>query len=325
MWKRDHAVSTLKFWVKSQLDFERISNTILNPQESMSWKVKPILRMGKELKWHRMKPRICKYYWRTATSTFDSVDIRNQIKHDLGMTIECKNIKEILKNKLNFSFKKWSSRPINIESQRLNLIRTLYVIEFISLWELDTLIINIDEVLFSNKTKKEYSWIQRGRWSNVGNILFSGSTSLIVAITSNGDWFAMFLLINNNVSKFIDFMKKLLLWVKFDLNYDLKKTLVILDNLNIHRAKCTLNLLSKAEASFSIIPAYTPQFAHIELIFNILKKRFIKQSSSRSLKLNKKDAFRAIKEVLTSVDRKEIQKCFNHSFNTMSIYLKDAI
>ena len=65
-----------------------------------------------------------KYYWRTATSTFDSVDIRNQIKHDLGVTIECKNIRAILKNKLNFSFKKWSSRPINIESQRLNLIRT---------------------------------------------------------------------------------------------------------------------------------------------------------------------------------------------------------
>ena len=226
-----------------------------------------------------------KYYWRTATSTFDSVDIRNQIKHDLGMTIECKNIRAILKNKLNFSFKKWSSRPINIESKRLNLIRTLHVIEFISLWEFDTLIINIDEVLFSNKTKKEYSWIQRGRWSNVGNILFSGSTLLIVAITSNGDWFAMFLLKNNNASKLIDFMKKLL-WGKFDLNYDLKKTLVILDNLSIHRAKCTLNLLSKSEASFSFIPAYTPEFAPIELIFNILKMRLIKQSSSRSLKLN---------------------------------------
>ena len=38
-----------------------------------------------------------KYYWRTATSTFDSVDIQNKIKHDLGMTIECKNIREILK------------------------------------------------------------------------------------------------------------------------------------------------------------------------------------------------------------------------------------
>ena len=118
-------------------------------------------------------------------------------------------------------------------------------------------------------------------------------------------------------------MKKLL-WVKFDLNYDLKKTLVILDNLSIHRDKCTLNLLSKAEASFSFIPAYTPEFASIELIFNILKMRLIKQSSSRSLKLNKKDAFRAIKEAFASVDRKEIQKCFNHSFNTMSDYLKDV-
>ena len=206
-----------------------------------------------------------------------------KIKHDLGMTIECKNIRAILKNKLNFSFKKWSSRPINIESQRLNLIRTLHAIEFISIWESDTLIINIELVLFSNKIKKKYYWIQRERWSNVGNILFSGSKSLTVPITSNIDWFAMFLLMNNNASKFIDFMKKLLLWVKFDLNYDLKNTLMILDNLSIHRAKCTLNLLSKSEASFSFIPAYTPKFAPIELIFNILKMRLIKQSSSRYL------------------------------------------
>ena len=99
---------------------------------------------------------------------------------------------------------------------------------------------------------------------------------------------------------------------------------MIQDNLSIHRAKCTLNLLSKSEASFSFIPAYSPEFAPIKLIFNILKMRLIKQSSSRSLKLNKKDAFRAIKEALASVDRKEIQKCFNHSFNTMSDYLKDA-
>ena len=52
--------------------------------------------------------------------------------------------------------------------------------------------------------------------------------------------------------------------------------------------------------------------------------RLIKQSSSKSLKLNKKNAFRAIKEALASVDRKEIQKCFNHSFKIMSDYLKDV-
>ena len=87
---------------------------------------------------------------------------------------------------------------------------------------------------------------------------------------------------------------------------------MILNNLSIQRAKCNLNLLSKSEALFSFIPAYTPEFAPIELIFNILKMRLIKQSSSRSLKLNKNNAFRAIKEALASVDRKEIQKCFNH-------------
>ena len=53
-------------------------------------------------------------------------------------------------------------------------------------------------MLFSNKTEQEYSWVPKGKWGKIGNILFSGSKSLIVAITSNGDWFATYLLWNNN-------------------------------------------------------------------------------------------------------------------------------
>ena len=265
------------------------------------------------------------YFIRTIDSTFVAEDKKKKIKYDLGIQIELNDIRSVIKNRLNLKFKKWSPRPINIDQLKFSLIRTLHAIEFTSIWEDGTLFINIDEVLFSNKTKQEYSWIPKGRWGKIGNVLFSGSKSLITAITSKGDWFSIFLLWNNNSDVFISFMKKLLLWIKYDLNHDLKKTLIILDNLKVHRLKTTLNFLSQWEASFSFIPAYTPEIAPIELVFNILKKRFVKQNSSSGLKLYKKEAFREIREAFSSIDREEIQTCFVHSFKIINEHLKNGL
>ena len=247
-----------------------------------------------------------------------------RIKHDLNILVEWRDKRVILKDKLKLRIKKWSSRPANIDSFRFSLIRMLHSLELINIWEEDTLFININEVLFSNKTKQEYSWVPKGKWGKIGNILFSGSKSLIVAITSNGDWFATYLLWNNNSDVFIEFMKKLILWIKLDLHYDLKKTIIILENLRVHKSKTTLKSLWKWEVSFSFIPAYTPEIAPIELVFNILKKRLIKQNSLNWLKLDKREAFREIREAFSSIDKKEIQMCFCHSFKVMSEYLKGA-
>ena len=93
----------------------------------------------------------------------------------------------------------------------------------------------------------------------------------------------------------------------------------------MHRSKTTLNFLFQWEASFSFIPAYTPEIAPIELVFNILKKRFVKQNSSSGLKLYKKEAFREIREAFSSIDREEIQKCFVHSLKIINEHLKNGL
>ena len=43
---------------------------------------------------------------------------------------------------------------------RLNLDRALHTADFINFWIDDALFINFDKVLFTNKTKQEYSWLQ---------------------------------------------------------------------------------------------------------------------------------------------------------------------
>ena len=263
-------------------------------------------------------------FWRTTNSTFVTMDIQKKIKSELDIVVDWKEIRSILKNNMNFSFKKWSSRPSILDDLRFSLIRALYTAEFIQFWNDDALFINVDEVLFTNKTKKEYSWLSRGKWGKVGNILFTGSKSLIVAVTSNGDWFATYLSWNNNSDVFISFMKKLILWIKIDLKQELKNSVIILDNLKVHRSGATMKFLSKCDTLFSFIPAYTPEIAPIELVFNILKKRLIKQTPVNGLKLYKKEALREIREAFSSIDLAEIQKCFLHSFQIMKDQLAEA-
>ena len=105
---------------------------------------------------------------------------------------------------------------------------------------------------------------------------------------------------------------------------ELKKTVNILDSLKVHMSGATMKFLSKCDTPFPFVPAYTPEIAPIELVFNILKKRLIKQTPVNGLKLYKKEALRKIIEAFSSIDRAEIQKCFLHSFQIMKDQLAEA-
>ena len=60
--------------------------------------------------------------------------------------------------------------------------------------------------------------------------MFSGSKSVIAAITSTGEWFRANLTNKNNSEIFISFMKKLLMWIQLDLKFNLDQTIIFLDN-----------------------------------------------------------------------------------------------
>ena len=51
------------------------------------------------------------------------------------------------------------------------------------------LLINIDETISLRYTKASYSWSNKGKESNLKNIWFLNLTSLITALTTNGDVF----------------------------------------------------------------------------------------------------------------------------------------
>ena len=158
---------------------------------------------------------------------------------------------------------------------RCNLNRALHTAEFIKIFlKVDVLFINVDEVLFTIKTKQEYSYLRRWRCRKVKNILFTVSKSLTVAVSLSGDWFATYLTWNIHSDVFISFMKRLMLWMVIDL----KDTFIIINNIKVHSSESTMKLLRKCDALFSFIPKYTQEIVLIELFLNILKKWLIKEN-----------------------------------------------
>ena len=189
----------------------------------------------------------------------------------------------------------------------------------------DYLFISIDEVLFSNKTKYNYSWMPKGETSRLENTHFKGSKSLIAAITSKGDWFYSSLTSTNNSKIFISFMEKLLKWIVVDLRSELNKSVILFYNLKVHKSKETKFYLKKTGAIYVFIPTYTPEIALIELIFGILKRRIIKQTEHKIVKLNSKDGDKEIRESFSTISKAEIIKSFCHCFRIIQKFMNDNI
>ena len=265
--------------------------------------------------------RYIRAYCLNTKDSYTSKDIQHSIQFDLNISISLSQIRKFLKDDLQLSFKKGASRPVAVDSPRSHLIKRMFAIEFGGLWKEDYLYINIDEVLFSNKTKHNYSWLLKGRPGKIWNMHWVGSKSLIVAISSIGKWLAWTLTTTNKSEIFVKFMKTLLKWIEYDLWISQSKTMIILDNLRIHKSKETLSCLTKSWALYVFLPTYSPEMAPIELIFGLVKRRLIKQTLGKNIRLSSKDGEKEIREVFRTVSSGEIQSCFNYCFEIIRSYI----
>ena len=262
--------------------------------------------------------------WKHSKGWFVSNDIRLKIYHDLEIEISDKQITDILKNDLRKSYKKGSARPASLSSRKHSLTQKLYAAEFINLWKSNYLYINIDEVLFSNKTKFNYSWLNRGASGSLQNTIFKGSKSIIAAISSTGKWLISELNCKNNSDFFIKFLHKLERWVVFDLKMKLNDTIIIMDNSSIHKSWKTLDFIRKSNAIYSFLPAYAPELAPIELFFNTIKRRLTMNKRNTIINLSEKNAMKELKEILASVNEVEILCFWRKTFSKLSMFLRES-
>ena len=202
-------------------------------------------------------------YIAMQSSAFSSSDVRSFLNFKLNVDYSQKSIIEFMKKTLWLSYKKWSSRLVMKDSDRVNAFKTLFWIEFANIVDNSWIIVNIDEVCFSRLTRLNYSWGMRGENSSVNSISFVGSRSLIWAITSRGEWFASHLDGTNNAGTFVEFVGRLVKWIRIDLHYPMDKIILLLDNWPIHKSKKWINYFNKLGCYTVFLPPCTPEYAPV--------------------------------------------------------------
>ena len=255
-------------------------------------------------------------------SAFSSSDVRSYLSFKLNVDYSQKGIIEFMKKTLGLSYKKWSSRPVMKDSDRVNAFKTLFWIEFANIVDNSWIIVNIDEVCFSRLTRLNYSWGMRSENSSVNSISFVGTRSLIWAITSRGEWFASHLDDTNNAGTFVEFVGRLVKWIRIDFHYPMDKIILLLDNWPIHKSNKWINYFNKLGCYTVFLPPYTPEYVPMELLFNTLKIRLVKQVRNTIIKLNAEEGLRNIKEVLATFTKEETVSYWIKSFKRINLKLQ---
>ena len=121
----------------------------------------------------------------------------------------------IMKKSLNISYKKENNVLLDFR-RRKNLLKSYFSISIIPMLPSYDILINIDETSFLRMTKSLYSLSKKVEDSELKNIGFNNSTSLITAILLTGKVSAA------NSSLFVKFSKNLHRFMKKESNVCLK-------------------------------------------------------------------------------------------------------
>ena len=267
--------------------------------------------------WNRVEESLREYV-ESASNVFSSIDVQKYIKDINGLDLSRRDVTNYMKNQLGFSFRRVSGRPLQVDLPKNKYFKTMFWLEFGNLWTGSQVFVNIDEVIFSHSTKHNYSWMKRGEGNTVSNIAFRGSLSMIGSITSTGEMFFYKLKSTNNSQIFREYVTKLINWLWEDLNIEKDKLVIIIDNSPIHWSDAWLMHLNRIGWQIVFLAPYCPQFATIELLFHLLKKKVWKHSRSEVTNLKKKEGDRWIRECLSTITREEIIGMWRHSILKMT-------
>ena len=89
---------------------------------------------------------------------FSSNRISKYIKDSTGAKVSRSELMTYIKDNLRMNFKRISSRPVQASSQRNLQLKSIFLLEFSNLIKNDCIFVDVDEVIFSNSTKWNYSW-----------------------------------------------------------------------------------------------------------------------------------------------------------------------
>ena len=95
-----------------------------------------------------------------------------------------------------------------------------------------------------------------------------------------------------------------------------------MDNWSIRKSKSTKAKLWKINAKVLYLPAFSPDFALIEMCFSILKRKFKAEWNNKHIKLNSKQSYYKIGDALQKIKLDTIKQLFKILYSEIQSYLK---
>ena len=184
-------------------------------------------------------------FHRKSNSPYLTKDVSKYVSSRFKVNIPIHVIKDIMSKILNLSFKKSKSRPIRLNSMKQSHIKCLFAVKLVKAMNDFSILINIDDTLFSRTTRPSYSWLERGKEWSIGNIWCTNSTSLITEITSTGLVYASSISDSIKGSIIVDYFQGLKEFIQDKLKIEIRKWLILFDNAPTHRSKVVKEFIKK--------------------------------------------------------------------------------
>ena len=159
--------------------------------------------------------RVVLLFAKNSSNAFTWRDVKEYILNKHGIWIDTSIIRRILIDKLDYSYKRCSSRPLALDHKIAKLKKVLFALKLLNIINGSSIIVNVDEAILSYSTKTNYSWSRIGIPSNLSTQNMKGSVWIISSILSNGFSISGLRKGTIKLNSFIEYMDNLLdIWMK---------------------------------------------------------------------------------------------------------------
>lgn len=199
-------------------------------------------------------------------------DVIVYVKNKLNINVSYNLVRNLLLKEMNLTYKKCKYANY-VNEHKLKLKTFEFHNLFKKQYNVNNLLVSIDEIGFSNRLNPLYSWSTKGKTKYIKNkidYVKNRNTSVCSCITSNGDIKYEISNKSFNRESFLSFLKKL----------DFPKgTIILMDNVSFHHSKIVKEYIIEKGWISLYTPPYSPWFNPIENIFGIIKHQYRKNKN----------------------------------------------
>ena len=256
---------------------------------------------------------------------FTISDIGKAVRQEANENVKDYILRQYVKTTLNMSYVKWTNKSSRVDISKLSILRSLFCFRIGKHITSSTLLISLDETTFNHKVANNKWWIRKGYSAELFNAKFYGSWSLIMAITSDGSYFGQLMKGWINSSIYLEFLMNLEKWIKIIRSTSTQKVIILNDNWQVHRARKVRGFIEMSNYTYVYIPMYTPEYSPVEQFFRILKSKWKRHKSRKSIDWGKEEGLNLIRNEIKSINSWQIVGIWRNFINRISSGLKQIL